>query len=77
MGPDSPLGIGIGWFFGFLFIVMTILFVYSMGKIFHENKFKDYVDKSQVDKPSNKLMSAVIFTLVIVAILFLLVEPMK
>lgn len=77
MGPDGPIGIGIAWIFGSAFMLFIVFFVYSMGKMFHENQFKNYVDKTEKDKPKNRLDSVIIFSLIVIGLLALFVGGMN
>jgi hypothetical protein len=75
MTSEEIAGSVVGWIVSIGVIGTIIAMLYFLWINFHESQYKDLVDKSQVEKPKNKVATAIIFILIIWAIGFLLFSP--
>jgi phosphate/sulfate permease len=72
MTSEEIAGSVVGWIVSIGVIGTIIAMLYFLWINFHESQYKDLIDKSQVEKPKNKVATAIIFILIIWAIGFLL-----
>ena len=72
MTSEEIAGSVVGWSVSIGVIGTIIAMLYFLWINFHESQYKDLIDKSQVEKPKNKVATAIIFILIIWAIGFLL-----
>jgi len=75
MTSEEIAGSVVGWIVSIGVIGTIIAMLYFLWINFHESQYKDLIDKSQVEKPKNKVATAIIFILIIWAIGFLLFSP--
>lgn len=72
MTSEEIAGSVVGWIVSIGVIGTIIAMLYFLWINFHESQYKDLVDKTQVDKPKNKIGTAIIFILIVWAIGFVL-----
>jgi phosphate/sulfate permease len=72
MNSEEIAGSIFEWIISIGVIGTIVAMLYFLWINFHESQYKDLIDKSQVEKPKNKVATAIIFILIIWAIGFLL-----
>jgi hypothetical protein len=72
MNSEEIAGSIFEWIISIGVIGTIIAMLYFLWINFHESQYKDLIDKFQVEKPKNKVATAIIFILIIWAIGFLL-----
>ena len=72
MNSEEIAGSIFKWIISIGVIGTVIAMLYFLWINFHEYQYKDLVDKSQAEKPKNKVATAIVFILIVWAIGFVL-----